>query len=390
VLSADGYIVTNAHVVEGALRLEVLLPPPPGAAGPGRSILKPVSRRVPARIVGVDPETDLAVLKVDAGAQPFLSLGDSDDLRPGQLVLAFGSPLGLENSVTMGVVSAVARQLTPESRMVYLQTDTPINPGNSGGPLVNTAGEVVGINTLIFSQSGGSEGIGFAAPANIVRQVFGQIRAHGRVHRGEIGVNAQTITPTLAAGLGLGREWGVILADVLPGSAAAEAGLIPGDVVLALDGKEMENGRQLDVNLYRRPVGEQVTLDVLRGVQRLSVRVAVRERAEDQTPFAQLVTPEKNLVPELGILAIEVTQELERMLPWRREPRGVLVAARAADAPYSESGPFPGDIIAALNGTPTPGLVELRQRLAGIAPGAAMVLRVNRRGQYVYVALSHD
>jgi serine protease Do len=205
ILDSDGYVITNAHVVQGARRVQVALAGlasgPPGA----RSILKAPGRVVGAVVVGTDLETDLAVLKIDEKGLPVLTFGDSEALRPGELVLAFGSPLGLENSVTLGVVSAVARQVRPEDRMIYVQTDASINPGNSGGPLVDVEGRVVGINTFIYSQSGGSEGIGFAAPSNIVRNVFDQIRRTGRVHRGEIGVRVQTVTPTLAAGWGCAR-----------------------------------------------------------------------------------------------------------------------------------------------------------------------------------------
>src|SRR5918994_25813 len=206
-------------------------------------------------MVGTDAETDLAVLKVEQTNLPFAKLGDSDSLAPGQVVLAFGSPFGLASSVTMGVISAVGRQLRDEDRMVYIQTDTPINPGNSGGPLVTPDGLVVGINTLIFSQSGGSEGVGFAAPGSIVRFVYEQIRTNRRVRRGEIGVFAQTITPAVAAALRLPRDWGVVLGDVYPNSPAANAGLRVGDVILSVDGKRMENGRQFDVTLYQRRGG---------------------------------------------------------------------------------------------------------------------------------------
>jgi serine protease Do len=188
ILSADGYLVTNAHVIEGGRQFVVVVPRPAAPGAPGRSAVRTASLEVPARLVGKDQETDLAVLKVDLTDLTPATLGDSDSLAAGQVVLAFGSPLGLANSVTMGVVSATGRQLRLEDRMVYLQTDTPINPGNSGGPLVDARGRVVGINTLILSQSGGSEGIGFAAPSNIVRHVYEQIRTHRRVRRGEIGV----------------------------------------------------------------------------------------------------------------------------------------------------------------------------------------------------------
>ena len=172
----------------------------------GQSILATRSRTVSGRIVGIDLETDLAVIKVDEQNLPALAFGDSDELKAGQVVLAFGSPLGLHNSVSLGVVSAVARQLEPESPMIYVQTDASINPGSSGGPLVDMRGRLVGINTLIVSQAGGNEGLGFAAPSNIVRTVYEQIRKIGRVRRGDIGVRAQTVTPVLAAGLNLARD----------------------------------------------------------------------------------------------------------------------------------------------------------------------------------------
>jgi len=200
IVDPDGYVVTNAHVVENATRIEVELPIEATGGPAGRLILKRRGRIVGAKVIAIDHETDIAVVKVEARGLPALTFGDSDALRSGQLVLAFGSPLGLDSSVSMGVVSAVARQLTPEDPMIYIQTDATINPGNSGGALVDTEGRLVGINALIYSQSGGSEGIGFAAPSNIVRNVFAQIRRYGRVRRGEIGVHKQTITPLLATG----------------------------------------------------------------------------------------------------------------------------------------------------------------------------------------------
>jgi serine protease Do len=259
VLTGDGFIVTNHHVVQGARRISVRIPVEAEPGKEGQSIVKQHGRRVEARLVGFDTETDLAVLKVDGKALPTLSLADSHTLGPGQLVLAFGSPLGLQGSVTMGVVSAVGRQLTPESNVVYIQTDAPINPGNSGGPLVNAAGKVVGINTSIRTVSGGNIGLGFAVPSNIVRHVVDQLRKHGRVRRGIIGVNAQTMTPVLASALRLDRDSGVVLADVYPGGPADRAGLRVGDIVLSLGGKPMENGRQFSVNVYLRAPGEKIS-----------------------------------------------------------------------------------------------------------------------------------
>lgn len=385
ILDPDGYIVTNFHVIEGAGRIRVRLPIP-ASDSPGESILKPRGKVVGAQIVGVDRETDLAVLRVSETGLPYLDLTDSDNVRMGQLVFAFGSPLGLDNSITMGIVSAEARQLRPEDPMVYIQTDAPINPGNSGGPLVDAEGNVVGINTLILSQSGGSEGIGLAAPSNIVRNVYQQIKLSGYVRRGVIGVNAQTITPTLAAALGLPREWGVVLGDVYPGGPAAAAGLRIGDIVLAVDGKPMENGRQLDVNIYRRPVGTIVSLDVLRGSDRLSIQVPVIERPDDITRFTLMVTPEENLVPRLGILGLDLTPQAVAMLPGLRSRSGVLVAARAPDAVYGASALAPGDIVFALNGRAVDNLSQLRAAIDAAQVGEPVVLHVERRGQLRFMA----
>jgi len=386
-LTADGYIVTNAHVVNGARELRVRLWES-RAGAPGRSILKPSGARHLARIVGLDSETDLAVLKIDVSGAPTLPLADSDALRQGQVVLAMGSPLGLENSVTMGVVSARARQLRPEDRMVYIQTDAAINPGNSGGPLLDVEGRVVGINTMIFSQSGGSEGIGFAAPSNIVRHVFDQIRTSGRVRRGHIGAFAQTITPVLARGLGLPQDWGVVLGDVTPGGPADLAGLKIGDVIVALDGKPMENGRQLDVNLYRRNVGDVVRLDVSRAGVSRTIQVPIVERPEDPARFAHMVSRDANHVRALGILGIAMTPELARLVPWVREPKGVIVAALTGDGAIAEEGGLrPGDVILTFNGQAVPTLQSLRDGIAGVSAGGAMALGVNRAGRMMFVGI---
>ncbi len=388
VLDPDGYIITNAHVVSGARRIQVALPQ---ADGESRSILRARGRLVGAQLVGVDRETDLAVLKVQEKGLPVLLLGDSDELRSGQLVLAFGSPLGLESSVTMGVVSAVARQLRPEDPMIYVQTDAPINPGSSGGALVDTEGRVVGINTLIFSQSGGNEGVGFAAPSNIVRNVYEQIRAHGRVRRGEIGVRAQTLSSVLASGLGLSRTSGVVLADVTPGGPGAAVGLQAGDVVLALDGKPMENGRQLRVNLYGRGVGDTVTLEIARGDQTLTVQVAVAERPGNPARLAFLVDPKRNLVPRLGILGLSVDDDVSRWLPPLRQKSGVAVAAAAADAVgFRERGFAAGDVIHAVNRQRIEDLSDLHAALEKLRFGDPIVLHVERRGGFVFLAFTAD
>jgi len=348
VVDPDGYIITNAHVVRGASRIRVEVPVEPT----GQSLLARRSRVAAARLVGYDEETDIAVLKIDASGLRALPFGDSDALRAGQVVLAFGSPMGLQNSVSLGIVSAVARQLEPESPMVYIQTDASINPGNSGGPLVDARGRLVGVNTLIASPSGTNNGLGFAAPSNIVKTVFEQIRQWGRVRRGEIGVRVQTVTPTLAAGLRLPRDWGAVVADVMPGGPADRAGLAIGDIVLSVDGKPIENGRQLNVTLYRKAVGDVVRLEVLRGEQLRTLNVSVAERNDPMLRITQLADPRQNVIARLGILGVTLEPELAALLPALRARSGVVVVSATAGTFESDSGGLePGDVIHAVNGT---------------------------------------
>ncbi len=387
IVDSEGYIVTNAHVVFGAQKLRVMLSPQFDQSVKRESILKPAARTLPATVVGLDFETDLAVLKVEMSGLPALPFGDSDRLEPGQLVLAFGSPLGLQNSVTLGIVSSPARQLRPEDPMIYVQTDASINPGNSGGPLVNTDGEIVGINTLIFSQSGGNEGIGFAAPSNIAGNVVRHIREDGRMIRGEIGVLPQTIDAAMAAGLKLSRAYGVILGDVYPGGPADQAGLHPGDVVLSLDGKPMENARQFMVNLYRPHVGEMVRLEVLRGRDARTVPVEVVERPDDPGRFNSLVTTPANRIGPLGVLALDLTPQVKQLLPPLRKGLGILVANRTADAPRSEDGFRTGDIIYQVNDEPVTNVAELRGLLDRMPSGAPAVVQVERGGRLRFVTL---
>ena len=388
IVDPSGYIVTNAHVVQGAHRIQVELPI---SAPAGRSLLPPRPRLVGGQLVAIDEETDLAVIKVGEQNLPALAFADSDEVRPGQIVLALGSPLGLSSSVTLGVVSAIARQLEAEDPMVYLQTDAPINPGNSGGPLVDVNGEIVGINTLILSQSGGHEGLGFAAPSNIVRRVFEQIRQFGRVRRGEIGVRAQTITPLIAEGLGLGRAEGVVLSDVYPEGPAATAGVEVGDVVLRLDGKPMENGRQLQVNLYSRAVGDRVRLDLERRGQALTLAVPVVEREDDPNRFSTMARPEDHLVPRLGILGLSMSAELAALLPDLRISTGVVVAGSSGEAvPGGEGKLEPGDVIHAVNGRAVRTLPELRAAVDAVAAGSALVLQIERDAALQFLALRVD
>ncbi len=231
---------------------------------------------------------------------PALQLANSNDLKQGQVVFAFGSPLGLENSVSMGVVSATSRQIDPDKPDIYIQTDAPINPGNSGGPLVDIDGHVVGINTFILSESGGNEGLGFAIPSDVVRSVYDQIRTEGHVHRGQIGVYLRTITPELAEGLHLPVDEGVILEDVVPGSSADKAGLKVGEIVTSVGGKQVDDLRQFALDLYAYKVGQKVDVGVLRKGKVQTVAVTVSERTDDPERFADMVTGPDNLVNRSG------------------------------------------------------------------------------------------
>ena len=384
IVDPNGYIVTNAHVVAGARRIQVRLPLVTSGGEVGESILLRSGDLVGATLVGIDRETDLAVLKIPRTGLPALQLADSDDVRTGMVVLAFGSPFGLENSVSMGVVSAKARQLAADSPMIYIQTDATINPGNSGGPLVDSTGRVIGINTLILSQAGGSDGIGFAAPSNIVRFVYEQIKTNFRVQRGIIGVGVQTITPGLARGLGLPREFGVLVSDVHPGSPAAAAGVQIGDIVLAMDGRPMENGRQLEVNIYSKTIGSAITLDIARGADTIRRRVEVVARPNEGEEFIDLASPERHLVEELGLLCITVDERVARMLGPLRVPAGVLVAAKEAVAgPGAEF--LPGDVIHMVNKTPVSTLEQLRTELAKYGALDPVVVQIERRGQLRFI-----
>jgi serine protease Do len=386
VIDGEGYIMTNAHVVAGAQRVQIVLPAD-NADGTLTTALSGKTYVIPARIVGLTTELDLALLKIDGMKLPALPLATYSNLRQGETVFAFGSPIGLRNSLTHGLVSAVARQVDPDSPQIFVQTDAPINPGNSGGPLVNIRGEVVGVNTFIMSQSGGNEGLGFAIPSATTRTVFRQLKQYGQIRRQEIGMSTQTITSAMAGGLGLPRNYGVIVSDVLPGGPAETAGLKVGDILVSIDGQPANDLPSVNYFFRLRDSPEKVQMVVLRGgtEQKLSI-AAVEERSEFDAVSAT-ADAEKNLVPELGILGVEIDRRIAEVATGLRDKYGVIVVARAAGA-TSEVPLQPRDIIRSVNNRMMVTLDNLKAAMRALKPGAPVTLQVQREGRLMYVSFT--
>jgi len=386
VIDASGYIITNAHVVNGAQRVQVALPGSPANGSITGSLAARITV-IPARIIGVSRDIDLALLKVDAANLTALPVANFRSLRQGETVFAFGSPQGLRNSVTHGIVSAVARQTDPDSSMVYIQTDAPINPGNSGGPLVNVNGEVVGVNTFILSESGGAEGLGFAIPCGVVHVVYEQLRKYGHLHRPEIGVQLQTISPEMAQGLKLARNYGVIISDVVPGGPAEAVGVRIGDILLTIDGRNADSLPYVAFHTLSRSAGEKIRFEVLRGTTQTGFDITLNERPHEMDQVSALADPEKSLVSQLGILAVEIDKNIASMIADLRDPYGIIVAARAAGA----AGEIPltaGDVIRSFNGEPMTTLDRLRAALKALPPNAPIVLQIQREGKLQFVTFS--
>jgi serine protease Do len=388
VVDPEGYIVTNAHVVSGARRVQIVLPAG-NADGTLNTALSGKSSLVPARIVGLASELDLALLKVDDMKLPALPLATYSDVRQGETVFAFGSPVGLRNSLTHGLISSVARQTDPDSPLIYIQTDAPINPGNSGGPLVNIRGEVVGVNTFIVSQSGGNEGLGFAIPSATVRTAVRQLRQFGYLRRQEIGMSIQTITPTLASSLMLARDSGVIVSDVWPNGPAEAAGLKVGDILVSVDGKPAENVPTVSYGFRLRDTTDPVQLVVMTDGKEHTLSVATVEVRSDFDAVSAMADPEKNIVPELGIIGVEISKEIAAVATGLRDPQGVIVAARAAggssDVPLQQK-----DVIRRLNNQQITTLQGLRDAIKALNPGAPVTLQIQREGRLMYLPFTFE
>jgi serine protease Do len=389
IVDPDGYIMTNAHVVEGAQRIRVILPPPPT-----ESPLEPQPIRaaqiLDAKLLGTHKSSDLALLKVQASHLPTLNLGSERRVRQGELVLAIGSPEGLRDSVTMGIVSSVARQPDPDDPMVYIQTDAAMNPGNSGGALVDIDGNVVGINTLMLSVGGGSEGLGFAIPAVIVNFDYWNLRNYGHVQRVAIGAKAQNITPTLAEGLGLARSWGTIISDTGPGGMAEAAGLRVQDIVLAIDDHPILGLPDFNAALYLHPADQVLQIEVLRGVIRMSFNIPVKVYHDKLDELAELPDLQKTLLRELSVFVTDLEGTLKSMLASARSESGIVVLAQAAGSRTVDAGLKTGDIIREIDRTPLQTVTQLQAIVRALKPGDPVVLQVERNGKLQYLAFEMD
>ena len=389
IVDPDGYIITNAHVVQGAQRIRVILPSPPADSSLD---VQPIHARqiLDAKVLGLHKQSDLALLKVEATNLPSVHFRDKVRVRQGEVVLAIGSPEGLRDSVTMGVVSSVARQPDPDNPMVYIQTDAALNPGNSGGPLVDIDGNVVGINTLILSKGGGSEGLGFAIPAEIVNFDYKRLRKYGRVQRVAIGAIAQDITPTLAAGLGLARSWGAIISNVNPDGPAKAAGLQTEDIVVAVDDRPIDAFPELLAALYLHPADQILKIDVLRKGSPMSFEIPVTAYHDATDELSDSPDLQKNLIWELSVFVTDMDDRVKLLL--HRDPGdiGVVVLAQSGGPNAVDTGLQAGDIIHALAHTSLGSASQLKQILATMKSGDPVVLQIERDGKLRYLAFEME
>jgi serine protease Do len=373
VVDAAGHIVTNNHVVQGATAVKVTLED---------------GRELSARIIGTDPRTDLALLKVEAGAPlPFLALGDSDSARPGDWVVAVGNPFGLGGSVSAGIVSARGRSIGAGPYDDFIQIDAPINSGNSGGPLFDANGRVVGVNTAIFSPSGGNVGIGFAVPSNMVRSVMAQLQEHGRVERGFLGATTQAMTPALAQALKLPEGKGALIADVAPGSPAARAGLRAGDVVTSVDGRAIAQQRDLARGIGEAKPGSVVALSVWRDGERQELRATLASLNEREG-FAATQNAEARRGGPAGLALAPLDPSARQALKLPAEARGAVVAAVRPESPAATAGLQPGDVITSIGSQAVTGPEEAARAIGeGMRGNTPLALRILREGEPRFVAL---
>ena len=374
VITPEGYVVTNNHVVEDAEEIQVVFND---------------KNNVPARLVGRDPATDIAVLKVDPRPNMAVAAwGDSDTAEPGSWVIAIGSPFGLGGTVTVGVVSATSRDIRSGPYDDFIQTDASINRGNSGGPLFNARGEVIGVNTAIFSPSGVNIGIGFAVPSKTAAMVTDQLIRTGRVERGYVGLRLQEITPAIAQALGRPDAKGVLVASVEPGGPADKAGIKSGDVITAFDGKPVDSGRDLSRAVAAMKPGAQASVTVLRDGRTQDLSIAVGERAEDRpTRMGSLEAPDAG--KRLGLALSPIPETARGQLGLEPGTSGVLIQRVDPNSPAAVSGLRAGDVIISANSREVAQPSDVAEEWAKASrEKKPILLRVKRDDQYLFVAVT--
>jgi serine protease Do len=374
IVSSDGYIITNNHVVEKGDEIKVTLFD---------------KRTFKGKIVGADPKTDIAIVRIDARDLPTLTWGDSEKLQVGEFVLAIGNPYSLSHTVTMGIISAVGRaNVGIADYEDFIQTDAAINPGNSGGPLVNIKGELIGINTAIFSRTGGYQGIGFAVPSNMVRLVMDQLVQKGKVTRGWIGVTIQELTPELAQKFGLKKSNGALVSDVVKDSPAGKAGITRGDVIVEFNGKEVKDVSNLRNMVAQSKIGSEISMRIFRSGKEYTVKVFIielpREVAEvvpDQLPN------DANVEVLTGLTVMDLTKEIIRQLGFNKDERGVVVVKVEPGSPADEAEIKKGDILKEIDKKSINNAEDFNRIASNIKKDDTVLLFINRGGKKFYVIL---
>jgi serine protease Do len=368
VISPDGFIVTNNHVIEGADEIKVAFSD---------------KRELKAKLIGADKASDVALLKVEAKGLVPLAFGDSSLLRLGEFVLAVGNPFGVGQSVTMGIVSAKGRaDVNIVDYEDFIQTDAAINPGNSGGALVNLRGELIGINTAILSRSGGYQGIGFAIPTNMVQPILQQIREHGRVRRGWLGIAIQNITPDLANSLDLGNVEGVLISDVMENGPGAQFDIKQGDVVVSVNGKPTKTTAQLRNAIGLLGPGAQASLTILREGKKKVVQVTLAEKKDDSAP-TDTKEGEKDLLA--GLRLQDLDAEIRQQLDPPAKLKGAVITEIEPGSPAAEAGLIAGDIVVEINKKRIDSVADVKKMKLDKA--AQALLRIWRKGTYLYMVL---
>jgi serine protease Do len=385
IVSADGYIITNNHVVEQADEIRVTLYD---------------KKNFRARVIGSDPKTDIAIIKIDAKGLPVIPWGDSDKLQVGEFVLAIGNPFGLNHTVTMGIISAVGRaDIGIADYEDFIQTDAAINPGNSGGPLVNIRGELIGINTAIFSKTGGYQGIGFAAPSNMVQLVMEQLRKEGKVTRGWIGVTIQELTPELAHEFGADISadifGGVLVSDVARGGPAHRAGIKRGDIILEFGGKRVRNAAALRNMAAQSKIGSQVEIKLLRQKKEMTVRATIAELPSERAEALPSATPDSprggiDIIEEnvlSGLAVMDINPMAAKQLGLEPDEKGVVIVKLDMGSPADDAGVRKGDVIQEIGRNKIADVNDFNRAISGIRPYDSVLLFINRSGKRFYIAL---